>query len=104
MHPIWARQFELPGVSGDESQETIERLMRFSFVTSDRKYLKPIQRALNYLRRSLLTDGQLVRYYELRTNRPLYMERREKAYSLTRDDSRLPGHYGWITNLDQYVW
>ena len=97
MQPIWARKFEPPGVSGDESQEVIETLMRISSVTADRRYLEPIPRALAYLRRSRLTDGRLARYYELRTNRPLYMERRGEAYSLTYDDSRLPGHYGWKT-------
>jgi hypothetical protein len=97
MQPIWARKFEPPGVSGDESQEAIETLLRISSVTRDRRYLEPVPRALAYLQRSVLADGRLARYYELRTNRPLYMERQGKAYSLTYDDSRLPGHYGWKT-------
>ena len=97
MQPIWARKFEPPGVSGDESQEAIETLMRISAVTADGKYLESIPRALAYLRRSRLTDGRLARYYELRTNRPLYMVRQGKVYSLTYDDSRLPRHYGWKT-------
>ncbi len=97
MQPIWARKFEPPGVSGDESQEAIETLIRISSVTTDRRYLEPIPRALAYLRRSRLTDGRLARYYELRTNRPLYMERQGNAYSLTYDDARLPGHYAWKT-------
>ena len=42
-----------------------------------------------------MVDGRLARYYELRTNRPLYMFRRGRTYTLTYDDSRLPGHYGW---------
>lgn len=97
MQPIWARKFEPPGVSGDESQEAIETLLRISSVTNNRKYLEPVPRALAYLQRSILSDGRLARYYELRTNRPLYMERQGKVYSLTYDDSRLPGHYGWKT-------
>ena len=97
MQPVWARKFEPPGVSGDESQEAIETLLRISSVTNDRKYLEPVPRALAYLQRSILSDGRLARYYELRTNRPLYMERQGKVYSLTYDDSRLPGHYGWKT-------
>jgi PelA/Pel-15E family pectate lyase len=97
MRPIWARKFEPPGVSGDESQEAIETLLRISSVTNDRRYLEPVPPALAYLQRSVLTDGRLARYYELRTNRPLYMERQGKVYSLTYDDSRLPRHYGWKT-------
>jgi hypothetical protein len=48
-----------------------------------------------YLKKSLLPDGRLARYYELQTNKPLYMTRRGDEYSLTYDDSQLPDHYGW---------
>ncbi len=95
MKPIWARKFEPPAISGDESQEVIETLMTIALATGDRKYLEPIPSALAYLKRSLLPDGRLARYYELKTNRPLYMFRRGKDYTLTYDDSDLPGHYGW---------
>lgn len=95
MKPIWARKFEPPGISGDESQEVIETLMEIYRVTGERKYLEPIPRALAYLKRSLLSDGRLARYYALRTNKPLYMFRRGDVYTLTYDDSKLPKHYGW---------
>jgi len=99
MKPIWARKFEPPGISGDESQETIETLMEIYRITGDRKYLEPIPPALAYLKRSLLSDGRLARYYELKTNKPLYMFRRGKVYSLTYDDSNLPSHYDWKTDF-----
>lgn len=95
MHPIWARRFEPPAIAGDESQEVIETLMEICGATGDHKYLDPIPRALAYLRRSLLPDGRLARFYELRTNKPLYMSRRGDTYTLTYEDSNLPGHYGW---------
>lgn len=98
MQPIWARKFEPPGVSGDETQEVLETLMRIAQVTKDRKYLEPIPSAAAWLKRSILPDGQLARYYELTTNRPLYMSRQGDQYSLTYDDSNLPNHYGWKTN------
>ena len=98
MQPVWARKFEPPGVSGDESQEVIETLMKIARVTSDKRFLTPIPSALDYLRRSLLPEGKLARYYELKTNKPLYMSRRGKTYSLTYDDSDLPSHYGWKTD------
>ncbi len=95
MKPIWARKFEPPAVAGDESQETLETLMKIHRVTGDQKYLEPIPRALAWLRQSILPNGKLARYYELKTNRPLYMQRKGDVYSLTYDDSRLPSHYGW---------
>jgi len=98
MQPIWARKFEPPGVSGDETQEVLDTLMKIYRVTGDRRYLEPIPRALAWLKRSLLRDGQFARYYELRTNQPLYMSRRGDTYSLTYSDSDLPSHYGWKTD------
>jgi hypothetical protein len=95
MHPIWARRFEPAAVTGSESQDAIETLMKISAATGDKRYLEPIPRALAYLKRSRLPDGRLARYYELKTNRPLYMTRRGDEYSLTYDDSDLPDHYGW---------
>lgn len=97
MQPIWARKFEPPGVSGDETQEVIETLMKIASFTGDARYLEPIPKAASWLRESLLPDGQLARYYELNTNRPLYMSREGDRYFLTYDDSRLPDHYGWKT-------
>jgi PelA/Pel-15E family pectate lyase len=97
MHPIWARKFEPPGVSGDETQEVIDTLIAIFLITNDSKYLEPIPAALQWLKTSLLPENSLARFYELKTNRPLYMERAGEKYSLTYDDKRLPDHYGWKT-------
>ena len=95
MHPIWARKFEPAAVAGDETQEVIETLLIIHSLSGDDRYLKPIPPALAWLRRSRLSDGRIARYYELRTNRPLYMHRRGKLYELTFSDANLPSHYGW---------
>ena len=73
--PIWARRFEPAAITGGESQDVIETLMKIYRTTGDKKYLEPIPRALAYLKKSLLPDGRLARYYEMQTNRPLYMTR-----------------------------
>ncbi len=100
MRPTWARKFEPAAISGRESQDAIETLLKIYRHTRDAKYLRPVPRALAYLKRSLLRDGQLARFYELRTNRPLYMTRK---YELTYDDGDVPGHYGWkgASHLDE---
>ncbi len=95
MQPIWARRFEPAAVTGGESQDVLETLLTIYRATGDAKYFAPIPRALAYLKKSRLPDGRLARYYELQTNRPLYMTRRGDEYSLTYDDSNLPDHYGW---------
>ena len=92
MVPMWARKFEPPAVSGWESQDAMRTLIRIARVTGDKKYLEPIPKALAYFNKSLLPDGRVARFYELRTNKPLYMNAR---YELTHDDTAAPDHYGW---------
>lgn len=92
MHPVWARKFEPPAVSGGESQGAIQALLGLYIETGDERFLKPIPAALAYLKAAQLSDGQLARFYELGTNKPLYMT---KTYELTYDDGDLPTHYGF---------
>ena len=92
MQPAWARKFEPPAVTGGESHGAMRILMRLYQETGNKKYLEPIPRALDYLKRSTLADGRLARFYELTTNRPLYFT---KTYQLTYDDSDMPTHYSF---------
>jgi len=92
MQPVWARKFEPAAITGGESQGVIEALLRIYIETGDRAFLEPIPRALAYLKKSRLPNGQLARFYELQTNKPLYFTR---TYELTFDDSDLPTHYGF---------
>ncbi len=92
MAPIWARKFEPPAISGWESQDAMDALIRIARFTGDSKYLEPVPKALAYFRKSLLPDGRVARFYELTTNKPLYMD---AAYTLTYDDAAAPSHYGW---------
>lgn len=101
MQPVWARKFEPPAISGLESQSVIKTLLSAYIESGDRKYLEPIPRALEYLESSVLPDGKpdgkLARFYELQTNRPLYMTR---EYQLTYASDDLPTHYGFIVKND----
>lgn len=92
MHPSWARKFEPPSVSGGESQGAIETLLRLYASTGRRKYLEPVPRAVAYLQRSRLEDGRLARFYELRSNQPLYFTR---EYRLTHSSADVPAHYSF---------
>jgi PelA/Pel-15E family pectate lyase len=92
MAPLWARKFEPPAITGWESQDAMETLIKIARYTGNKKYLEPIPRALEYFKRCLLPDGRIARYYELKTSKPLYMDAK---YQLTYDDSAAPSHYGW---------
>ena len=93
--PMWARKFEPPAITGGESQGVIETLMSVYRRTGKTKYLDPIPRALDYLEASQLSDGRLARFYELKTNKPLYFTR---DYELTYSDADMPTHYGFKTS------
>ena len=93
MEPAWARKFEPASISGGESQGVMRTLLKLYQYTADSKYLEPIPRALTYYKRSLRPDGKLARFYELRTNKPLYFT---KDYKLTYSDADMPTHYGFI--------
>lgn len=92
MEPMWARKFEPPAITGSESQRVIDTLMTLYDRTGDQKYLEPVPRALEYYRSLLLLSGQLARFYELGTDRPLYFTR---DYRLVYTDDDLPTHYGF---------
>ena len=97
MHPVWARKFEPPSITGGESQGVMRALMQVYRNTGDKKYLEPIPRAIEYFRRSELPNGQLARFYELKTNKPLYFT---IDYKLTYSDADMPTHYGFKTGND----
>ena len=100
MQPVWDRKFEPPAITGGESQDVLQTLLLLFRETGDRRFLKPIPPALTYLRSSLRDDGKLARYYELKTNRPLYFS---KDYKLTYDDREMPDHYVFVidSRLDE---
>jgi len=93
MEPAWARKFEPASISGGESQGLMRTLMFLYRKTGDARYLEPLPRALAYYKRSLRPDGKLARFYELKTNKPLYFT---KDYQLTYSDADMPTHYGFI--------
>ncbi|OHB86163.1 MAG: hypothetical protein A2V98_21325 [Planctomycetes bacterium RBG_16_64_12] len=92
MHPAWARKFEPPSITGGESQGVMRTLLQLYRETGDKKYLDSVPPAVAYFRRSQLPDGQLARFYELETNKPLYFT---KEYELTYSDADMPTHYAF---------
>ncbi len=94
MHPAWARKFEPPSITGGESHGAMNALLMLCRRTGEKKYLAPLPRAIEYFRRSRLPNGQLARFYELKTNKPLYFT---KDYKLIYSDADMPTHYAFKT-------
>lgn len=97
MQPVWGRAFEVTAISSRESETAMEALMLLCRATGDQKWLVPIPKALTYLRQSLRPDGKLARYYEIRTNKPLYFQRKKGGgHELTYSDANPSSNYGFI--------
>ncbi len=92
MEPAWARKFEPPSITGGESQGVMRTLLQVYTQTGERRFLDPVPPAIAYFRRCRLPNGQLARFYELKTNRPLFFT---KQYVLTYQDDDLPTHYAF---------
>ena len=95
MQPAWARKFEPPAITGGEARGAIEAMIKVSRFTGDICLLMRVEQALDYYEKSRLPSGQLARFYELKTNRPLYFTRK---YKLTYKDDDLPTHYSFKTS------
>ena len=108
MHPAWARSFEPPSITGGESQSVMRALMLLYRETGRRKYLEPLPRALAYYRKSILPDAEnpseirrracpgrtpcAARFYELRTNRPLYITKGTRVTALDQGATNVDGY------------
>ncbi len=93
MQPSWARKFEPPSITGGESQGILRTLLVLYRKTGEKKYLEPIPRALAYFKASESPNNRLARFFELKTNRPLYFT---KDYQLTYSSDDMPTHYAFI--------
>lgn len=100
MQPCWCRAFEPPAVTGGESQKIILSLIAVYEATQDKRYLAPIPAALAYFKKSELPGKRLARFYEVKTNKPIYFERGPggKGHVWTYSDQNIADGYGYIVN------
>ncbi len=93
LKPGWARRFEPPAACGGESVGAMRLLIDIAVFTGDERFLAPLPGAIDWFRRSQLPNGRWARFYELKTNRPLYFY--AETYRLTYDPSNPPTHYSF---------
>jgi PelA/Pel-15E family pectate lyase len=96
LQPAWARKFEPPSVTGNESAGNMQLLMDMYIELGDTRYLEAVGRAIQWYQRSRIggseDNGIWARFYELGTNKPLYFTR---TYELVYTDDDLPVHYSF---------
>jgi hypothetical protein len=96
MEPAWARAFEPPSVTGNESVGAMQALMDLYVETGEEKFLKPLPAAIAWFKRSEIAPGKWARYYELRTNKQIFGDKDGKIYHRLADISEERQHgYSW---------
>jgi hypothetical protein len=96
MEPAWARAFEPPAITGNESVGAMQSLMDLYIETGDEKFMKPLPGAIAWFKRSAVAPDRWARYYELKTNKQLFGDRNGKIYYRLEDISEeRQTHYSW---------
>ncbi len=93
LKPGWARRFEPACVCTAESYGVMRLLVDLAAFTGDERYLEPLPAAIEWFESNALPNGKRARFYELKTNRPLYFY--ADTYMLTYDGSNAPTHYSF---------
>jgi hypothetical protein len=98
MQPDWGRKFEPPAICPQDTQDALWSLLDVFRATRNAKYLEPIPRALAYLKRSPRVthedQSMFAMFYELRTNRILYINER---YEVVHEPVDMITHYAmWV--------
>ena len=96
MEPAWARKFEPPAITGGESVGACQTLVDLYLATGHKKYLEAVGPAVEWFQKSSVGKNKWARFYELKTNRPLYFT---KDYRLTYRDNDMPTHYSFQSSF-----
>lgn len=110
LEPAQARSFEPGGLAPNQTVQCIHDLMRYYTITGDRRFLRGIPDALDWLDRARLPVGHSDRYthaqfVEVGTDRPLYAHREgtsveDGRYWVDYEPGNYPGHYGMQVTID----
>jgi len=77
LKPVWGRPFEIATVCSTQTLENIAHLFEFFTITGDTKYLAPVPAALDWLEASRIPEATgytHTGFYEMGTNRPIYIK------------------------------
>jgi len=106
MRPAGARVFEPPACNGSVTVSNIATLVTLYRATEDGRYLAPIPAAIEWLQASRLGNGRWARFYELETNRPLYVTKDDEVVYVYDDRTRAgyawQGDYGIERMITEY--
>ena len=105
MKPAPARWFEPAAVCGAVTARNMRTLIDLYLETGREKYLEPMPAAIEWLEKSKMEDGKWARFYELGTNKPIYVNmNREVVYEFVniRSGYSWMGDYGVTSAIALY--
>jgi hypothetical protein len=91
MEPVWGRPFEPPAISSYETAGAADTLLELYRRTKDQRFLQAAKDAASWLTSVRQPDGKWARFYELETDRPLFVD---GSGNLTYDPMSL--HRGYM--------
>ncbi|MCB9782074.1 MAG: pectate lyase [Candidatus Omnitrophica bacterium] len=105
LEPGGARSYEPKGLTTSSTQNNINALYRFYGMTGDRRFLRPIPDAIDWLESTKVPAEDSIngnthpQFVELGTNKALYAHREGKSmeegrYWVDYEAGNFPGHYG----------
>jgi len=112
MESVAARSYEPASVMPGQTVQCIRDLQTFYKITGNKKYLRGIPDAIEWLENSYLPDDHKqndrvthATFYELSTNRPLYAHREGTSietgrYWVDYEPKNFPGHYGMQASIN----
>ena len=110
LQPAAARSYEPKCIWSTQTTDCINEMELWYKITGNKKYLRGIPEALDWLEKSIInTDPSKnythARFYEIGTNKPLYVHREGTSiengrYWVDYEPVNFPGHYGMYMNFD----
>ncbi|WP_274629303.1 pectate lyase [Arvimicrobium flavum] len=97
LEPIWGRKFEPPAVASDETTGAINALLQIYLKTGEKRYLAGALDGAKWLELSRRPTGDWARFYELGSNRPLYVTEENR---LTYDEDNLRKGYTFASDFN----
>jgi PelA/Pel-15E family pectate lyase len=112
MNSAASRSYEPASVMPGQTRQCIRDLINFFRITGNKKYLRGIPDAIEWLENSYLPESHKqndsvthATFYELVTNKPLYAHREGTSietgrYWIDYEPKNFPGHYGMQGRID----
>ncbi|MFC1528716.1 pectate lyase [Candidatus Latescibacterota bacterium] len=112
LNSVASRSYEPASVMPGQTRQCIYDLINFFRITGNKKYLRGIPDAIEWLENSYLPESHKqndrvthATFYELGTNKPLYAHREGTSietgrYWIDYEPKNFPGHYGMQGRID----